>query len=254
MSRRRKKNPLLGRILLISVVAHVIALPILAQFGVFDKVKRGLQDATVMLIPTEKQDEQESQPNQQKKAAPKKSVSRAGAPHAANPNAPKVVTAGDAGGDSGDSGGPAVESGSGKAGVAPVPVPEAAPQPKPQPVAQPQPKPIPEKPVEQPQPKPIEQPKHTPVIVEAQQTFAPPPTIPDDLRQDALDKTFVAEFLVGPDGVPSEVKVAQSTGIKELDDVALGTARQWRFKPATVDGRGVESRVRLKIEFSVEML
>jgi TonB family protein len=37
-----------------------------------------------------------------------------------------------------------------------------------------------------------------------------------------------------------------------LDAIALKTAKQWRFKPATSDGLGVESKVKLTIEFRVE--
>lgn len=256
MSRRRKKNPLLGRIILISVLVHVISLPILARFGVFDKVKREFANATVVLVPEAKEEKDKPEAKVKKKAnketARKGAATRKAGDHKANPNAPKVVTAAPEPGVSGDSE-TAVDSGNGAAGVLPsTPPPPAekksaappaesrSPQPEPEPTPKPAPKPE------------IPKPKHVPVYVEAEQDYAPTPTIPDDLRQDALDKTYVAEFVVGPDGVPKEVKPVQTTGIAELDAIALKSARQWRFKPATLDGQGVESRVRLRIEFSVE--
>lgn len=96
---------------------------------------------------------------------------------------------------------------------------------------------------------------HVPVFTEAEPAVPadqqPKPEIPDDLRQDAIDKTFVAEVTVGTDGLPTEIKTAQSTGNDELDRLALDTARRWKFKPGTRDGEPVESTVRLHIEFQV---
>src|SRR5579872_1256944 len=52
--RRRQRNPLLIRIVLISLAAHVVALPILAHFGVFDKGKKGFGTANVVMLELEK--------------------------------------------------------------------------------------------------------------------------------------------------------------------------------------------------------
>lgn len=260
MSRRRKKNPLLGRIFAISFAAHVVALPILAHFGVFEKVQKQFQAAQVVLVPSKSTNDEKDKPKQEKKKVEKPTTekkgpvsTRKGPPRAPNPSAPKVVTA--AGDGPGGSEGGAVESGSGKAGEVPKGPPEVKssgstqPEPKPEPRAEPKP----EAPQPKPEPKPEPKaPPHVPVYSDPVATNSPSPAIPDDLRQDALDKTFIAEFVVGADGAPESVKVAQSTGLKELDQIALDAARQWRFRPATSDGKPVESRVRLRIEFSVE--
>lgn len=236
---------------MISVGVHAIALPILAQFGVFEKIKKEIGEATVTLVPTAqdlpKPDAPKKSPSSKTQKKSGKSI--AGGAHKSNPNAPKVVTAeGNGSGD--EDGGGAVDSGSGKAGEIPVsPV-----APKPAPVAVDRSvKPEPAKPV------PAEKPgaqltpvKHVPVFVEAEPSYSPQPAIPDDLRQDALDKSFVCEFEVGPDGLPIKIKPIETTGIKELDDIALATAKEWRFKPATLDGAPTDTRIRLRIEFTVE--
>jgi protein TonB len=94
--------------------------------------------------------------------------------------------------------------------------------------------------------------KHIPVYVEPEQDYSPQPTIPDDLRNDSLSKDFVAMVTVSSDGTIKDLKVTQSTGIKELDDVATSTLKTWRFKPATLDGSGTDGAVKLTIQFRVE--
>lgn len=276
MRRRRNRNPLLMRIIGISILVHIIALPVLAHFGAFKKIEKQFLETRMVVLPPpplpEKEKPEVKKTQQAKKSAPSAKKSASSAPHTphtaqkSNLSQPKVVA--DArGGAGGDDSGPTVDAnGSGKAGeipttkAAPKPQPEAnanpepakkeattprPAEPKPEPAPMPKPAPVPEP------KKPEPEPKKEPVFVEATPTLSPQPTIPDDLRADALDKTFVAEFVVSPEGVPSDIKVAQSTGNDELDRLALDTARQWRFKPATRDGQPIESRIRLHIEFQV---
>jgi len=259
MSRRRRKNPFLARAILISIGVNLIVLPILAYFGAFKKLAAQYAPSQVVLVQTQelKKEIERAKTKPDKKPDEKKSEASHGAKlarHAGaakpNPNAPKIETAG---GPGAGGGGSAVESGTGKAGVVPVSPGGSGtvPAPKPKstapsevaPVSQPTPKPAPPLP-----PKP-----RTPGVYAAP-TIAdgPEPSIPDDLRDDVLDKTFIAEFVVGPDGVPKSVQTAQSTGVDELDRIALDAARHWRFHPATLDGVGVESHVRLQVEFKVE--
>ncbi|MBS1717391.1 MAG: TonB family protein [Armatimonadetes bacterium] len=248
--RRRKKNPLLGRIIAISVGLHVIALPILAHFGAFQKLQDAANKVSVVML-TSAPEEQKEKPKE-KPAPPKKSAAKSVAHRGgANLNAPKVVTS-DAAPDSASGDGPAaVESGTGKAGVVPTtkePTP-AMPQPQPQPEAV---KPAPKADVEKPAPTEPTATPHVPVFAGAKPIAQPLPVIPDDYRAEDLSKDFVAEFEVGADGVPTDVKVAQSTGIFELDRLALEAAKKWRFQPATRDGQPVPGKVRLTIEFRVE--
>jgi protein TonB len=271
MRRRRQKNPLLIRIIGISILAHIIALPILAHFGAFKRIQREFLETRMVVLPPPKLEQDRPEVKKQRVAhkTPSARKSASNMPHTqtahhSNPNQPKVV-ASNSNGDSGDDDGPTVDnSGTLQAGqlggtqnngskattgnnsttAQPTAPPTTQKVTAPQ-IAQ---NTTPSK-VTAPPPPPVVQ--HDPVYTDAVPTSSPQPTIPDDLRADALDKTFVAEFMVGADGTPTEVKVAQSTGNDELDRIALATARQWRFKPATRDGQPIESRVRLHIEFQV---
>lgn len=265
MSRRRKKNPLLMRIVLATIAIHIIALPIAAHFGAFDKLKREFGVARVTLVPLPKQEKEKAQAKEHKaktrvaKRQGKASVKRSG-PARSNPNRQKVVAV-NSPNDNGEGHGPTIEQGT-KTNAGEVPTQPTNPgagnktvgrSETPTSVAPSQPKPS--SPVIQPAtPKPAEteRVKHVPLYVDVAQDYSPQPVIPDDLRSDPLDKNFVAMFTIGPDGIPTEVKMVQSTGSAELDDIALKTAKKWRFKPATSDGAGVESQVKLTIEFSVE--
>ncbi len=265
MPRRRKKNPLLGRIVAVTLAVHAVVLPIAAHFGAFEKLKQHFQPVTVMLVPLPKQEKERPQVHEHKskdktaKHESKASVKRSG-PARANPNRQKVVVSTNAN-DAGTDEGPSIEQGT-QTHAGEVPLPPGGSQPSkvasapgssaatvvektstPATTVTPIPKP---KPVETPAP------KHIPLFVEAEQDYAPQPVIPDDLRTESLDKNFVAMLTVGPDGVPTAIKVAQSTGYPELDEAAVATAKKWRFKPATLDGAPTESQVKLTIEFSVE--
>lgn len=54
---------------------------------------------------------------------------------------------------------------------------------------------------------------------------------------------------IGPDGVPTSVNVAESSGSRLLDRAATRTVERWRFQPATVDGRPTVGTVVVPISF-----
>ncbi|MBS1701358.1 MAG: TonB family protein [Armatimonadetes bacterium] len=264
--RRRKKNPLLTRIFVITVILHAIALPIAAHFGVFKNIKRGNGTSQIVMLTTSLKD-QPDQPKEKQKPKQVKDTKKApsGAKSASkgksdNLPQPKVVTSGPANGAGGGGDTPSAESGSGKAGqvpnggkTEPTKTEPAKPEPKPEPEKKPEPKkpdpPKPEPAKPEPEKKPEPQPKK---IIEAVVSEAPQPEIPEDLRYDPLDKTLVVEAQIDTGGHPINVEIVTSTGIKELDDVGLETAKKYRFTPATIDGLATEQRVRFKIYFKVE--
>jgi protein TonB len=260
--RRRRGNPLLARIIIISVVVHIIALPILAHFGAFKKIQQQFMHNEVVIMPPpprEKQPEIKKQAKQAQKTAPrgKNTAAKRSAVAKSNLNQPKVVAARTAPGVGGDSGPTVDPNGSGKAGALPTLIGGnknggSAPPPSTPPASAPVTRPdsrVEPKAEAKPEPAPK---VHVPVITEVMPTFNPNPVIPDDLRSEALDATVTAQFMVQADGAARDVRIVKSSGNDTLDRLALDTARKWRFKPATRDGAPIESRVILHIEFEVQ--
>ncbi len=273
MRRRRQKNPLLGRILLVSIAVHIVLLPILAYFGAFKKLKEHFVEARIVMLPPPVREKEKPIVKKEERKAPKTRVARSGkaTPNHdvvhSNPHQAKIALAP----ASGPGDGPGTQQGDLKPGDVPTdPGPKKTDTVKTEPDKPVEPvKPVvpetkvPDKPVVQ---NPVKLPDKPRVPVEtvpvtpkqplytAAQPVSdtqPKPSIPDDLRNEALDKTFIAEFTVGEDGAPMEVRAVQSTGNDELDRRALDAAKKWRFKPATRDGQPVVGKVRLFIEFQV---
>jgi len=271
--RRRKKNPLLTRILIVSILAHAIGLPIAARFGAFDKLKKEFGDSRVVMInvpPDEEKKAIEKTAKKEHKTAPSAKKAASASSHNANAAKsnlpqPKMVAAA---GGAGDGNGASVDAnGTGKAGELPKD-PNAgnggggAPTVEP-PKVEPKTEPTPEPPKVEPKVDPVVTPKPEPPKVEpkpkkilsASIAFEPPRTdndIPDDLRTEPLSKSMVIEAEVDANGKPTGFSVAQGTGIKELDEAGLVIAKKYRFAPATIDDVPVPGRVRFSIDFKVE--
>jgi len=253
MSRRRKKNTLLPKMIGIAVVINAVLLPLLAHFGAF-KAIHGQHLTPVKLVqlpPPPKRPPVKKPPVKRKvaKAKPRPATHLARTPATSrpsrpNPNQPKVVAAGPGAGT-----GPAIDnSGTGTPGQlpsAPPPTPTpspAIPAPTPPPVVTP---PVPPKVVAAPAPPPA------PVVVPAEALLQPRPTLPDDLSVDDIHNDFEALFSISKDGTAT-AKMLASTGDSRLDALALDAARRWTFRPATVNGQPVDSYRRLRIEFYAE--
>lgn len=80
---------------------------------------------------------------------------------------------------------------------------------------------------------------------------APRPEIPSQLRDECLDCQCLVEFSVASDG-KATVKLLKSSGSKELDEAALSVLKQWKFRPAMLDGEPVASTKKVKIEFAID--
>ncbi len=269
MRRRRQKNPLLVKIIGVSIAVHIVALPILAHYGAFKKIQEHFVETKIVVLPPPERPKLDEQKVKQVKKPPVVAHTAHTGSHAhgskANPNQVHIAIANKSG--SGD-GGPGAEQGTLKAGAVPpdtnttkpttnnsvaptVTAPNTTKEPTPAvavtPVA-----PKTETVVKTTTPIVVPAP-HVPVFTEAApiQGKQPQPTIPDEFRSDALDTTVVVDVTIGPDGAPTTATIDQSTGKRELDRLAVDAAKQWRFTPATRDGEPVESRVKLHIEFQV---
>jgi protein TonB len=269
MRRRRQKNPLLMRIIVVSVAVHIVALPILAHFGAFKKIQEHFVEAKIVVLPPPDRPKlQQEKIKQVKKPPVVAHTAHAGShAHGSKPN-PNQVHIAIAKGGGAEDGGPGAQQGEAQAGVIPTDtgtksgsgtgapvVADTTPKEKANtPTAPTAPVVVQHETVAKPIP-PVIAPvaPHVPMFTEAApiEGHQPQPTIPDDFRSDALDTTVVVDVTVGPDGTPTAATIAQSTGKRDLDRLAVDAAKQWRFKPATRDGEPVESRVRLHIEFQV---
>lgn len=88
-------------------------------------------------------------------------------------------------------------------------------------------------------------PTHGPVAF-----YAPPPVIPDYLRDQDLKASAVIDFYITAQGSVNP-RLVGSTGNNELDALALATAKKWQFRPAEQNHKPIDSKIRLRIIFQV---
>ncbi len=78
----------------------------------------------------------------------------------------------------------------------------------------------------------------------------PKPPYPLIARRMGVEGVVVLRVLVRENGEVEKVAVSQSSGFRLLDESALKTVRdRWRFLPARLDGKPVESWVEVPIRF-----
>lgn len=81
---------------------------------------------------------------------------------------------------------------------------------------------------------------------------APPPPYPRDALRNGDEGLVMLQVLVDVDGRPLEVVVAEGSGHRELDQAARRhVLANWRFRPATRDGRAVQAIGLVPVEFSL---
>ncbi len=78
------------------------------------------------------------------------------------------------------------------------------------------------------------------------------PVYPYKARRQGLNGTVVVEVLVSAKGRVAKARVVRATPENVFEDSALKAVRQWRFAPATANGKPVRARVRIPIRFSLE--
>ncbi len=257
MSRRRKKNTLLPKMIGIALLINAILLPILAQFGVFKSAggKRSLTQVELVKLPPAEKKPPVPKKTPKKIAAKPHSAGRKAAAHTSvarrTPSGPppvRVVAAGPSAGAIGGAGDAGI-TGTQTGPITPPVAPLTSPPPTPviAPPAAPVPEPTPPAPKPVPAPMPI---AHLPTLQAAVPLAQPHPEIPEDLRGSELNSIFEGVFTIHTDGTAT-VKTVSGTGNSTLDALALDAARRWKFRPATRDGEPVESYLRLKVEFDV---
>lgn len=236
----------------IAVLITAALLPIMAWLGVFKAVKQKYYAVTMVNLPAPKPLPKAAQPHHKKVASKSHSESHSNErKQEAKSTKPLPFHVAAAASTGGNSGGPSVVNGTNtNIGTVPTAPPAPAPtQQAPAPATAPPPAPTPA-------PKPQAQvatappPAPAPAPVDAQVVYDPKPSIPSDLLGSDLNTDFWALFTIHADGT-TDVKMLQSTGNEELDQIAMQSAKEWKFKPATVDGKPVDSYERLDVQFQV---
>jgi protein TonB len=82
----------------------------------------------------------------------------------------------------------------------------------------------------------------------AQET--PPPNYPPELACKQIGGTTVLNVALAANGYPVKIDIAQSSGTKALDDLAVTAVHDWKFRPATVRGTPTTSRLQVPVTFT----
>lgn len=74
------------------------------------------------------------------------------------------------------------------------------------------------------------------------------PRYPADAKAAGIGGVVLAEVVVDEQGVVADVKIVRS--VPMLDEAALETVKQWRFRPSVVNGRPVPARMVVTVTFA----
>jgi protein TonB len=107
-------------------------------------------------------------------------------------------------------------------------------------------------PAPQPKPEPIRDPVRSDAVMLASSDLQPP--YPAAAQREGAEGIVVVSVLIGADGRVKAVEKVSATRDDFFRAAEAQALRHWRFKPAMVDGRPVESRkvVRLRFQLSGE--
>ncbi|MEM4204372.1 MAG: energy transducer TonB [Candidatus Methanomethylicaceae archaeon] len=89
-------------------------------------------------------------------------------------------------------------------------------------------------------------------IIPPSVTFKVLPTYPVSALERGLEGTVILSIYVGLNGQPERIETKVSSGVQELDEVAIGAVSQWRFSPATQGGQAIASWYEIPVRFEVK--
>ncbi len=78
--------------------------------------------------------------------------------------------------------------------------------------------------------------------------YAPDPSYPEDERHARHEGTVVLDVIVGSDGLPRDVEVSRTLS-PEFDQAAILAVKNWRFTPATRDGKPIAVGIHVQVAF-----
>lgn len=78
--------------------------------------------------------------------------------------------------------------------------------------------------------------------------YSPDPEYSDEARKAKYQGVCVLTLIVGPDGLPRDIKVARSVGMG-LDEKAIEAVRKWKFQPSELHGKPVAVAINVELNF-----
>ena len=78
--------------------------------------------------------------------------------------------------------------------------------------------------------------------------YSPEPTFSDEARKQKFQGIVTLILVVGKDGRPYDIHVRKSLGMG-LDERAMEAVKNWRFRPATLNGQPVDARIAVEVNF-----
>ncbi len=78
--------------------------------------------------------------------------------------------------------------------------------------------------------------------------FNPEPSFSEEARKTKAQGIVLLLLVVGKDGHPYDIHVGQSLGMG-LDEKAIEAVNRWRFRPGTLNGQPVATRIAVQVDF-----
>jgi TonB family protein len=80
--------------------------------------------------------------------------------------------------------------------------------------------------------------------------YKPEPEFTEEARRAKHQGTVMLALIVGPDGRTRDIRVVRKLGMG-LDEKAIESAKQWKFQPATKDGKPVAVAIKIEVDFTL---
>lgn len=74
------------------------------------------------------------------------------------------------------------------------------------------------------------------------------PEFSDAARRERFEGVVAVSAVVNEEGMPTQIRVERSVG-HGLDEKAVAAVSQYRFRPATLDGKPIAARIRITVSF-----
>jgi TonB family protein len=81
-----------------------------------------------------------------------------------------------------------------------------------------------------------------------QPIYSPEPSFSDEARKAKFQGIVQLMVVVGSDGHVYNIRVRQSLGMG-LDEKAIEAVKNWRFRPATLNGQPVSTQIAVQVDF-----